>query len=174
MYFVTICTKGKEELFGEIINGKMVLNDVGDIVLKNLQQIPSYFENVFLDENTIMPNHVHFIIEIINKIVGADLVSAQNQKRQTQNLGQTQGLSLQKRDIGLLSRTIQIFKSKSTVEYIQLMKTKNISCLTKIWQRSYYDRIIRNDIELNKIREYIYKNTANWEQDRNNVENLMM
>ncbi len=54
------------------------------------------------------------------------------------------------------------------------MKSKNISCITNIWQRSFYDRIIRNEIELNKIREYIFKNPINWEKDGNNLENIFM
>jgi len=171
MYFVTVCAKDREELFGKIINRKMILSELGKIVLRNLQVIPNYFENVFFDENIIMPNHVHLIIEIIEKNVGADLVSAQNR---IQDCGQTQGLSLRNlnRNAGLLSRTIQILKSKSSVEYIRFIKSKNKSCITKIWQRSFYDHIIRNKKELEKIREYILKNPANWEQDKNNIESM--
>jgi len=173
MYFVTICTKNREHYFGEIKNGTMILNELGKIVSKNLQEIPNYFQNIFLDKYIIMPNHVHLIIEINNNIVGADLVSAQKQK--IQNYGQTRGLSLQNiSNIGLLSRIIQSFKSRSSVEYIKSMDLKNQSCLTKIWQRSFYDHIIRNEIELNKIREYIISNPKMWEQDRNNIENILM
>jgi|GEM_PF-2310364 len=118
MYFITICIKNREEFFGEIKNTEMVLNDVGKIILKNLNNVSNYSPSVFLDENIIMPNHVHLIIEIIGN-VGADLVSAQNKKIQIKNSGQTQGLSLQNSNqIGLLSKIIQAFKSKSAVEYI--------------------------------------------------------
>lgn len=168
MYFVTICTKGREELFGRAKKGKMVLNEVGEIASRELQKIPNYFENIFLDECVIMPNHVHLIIEIIDKNVGADLVSARNKK------GQTQGLSLHNSRIGLVSKIMQSYKSRTTVECIKLMKSENRSCVTKIWQRSFYDRIIRNEAELNKIREYIFKNPINWERDRNNLENIFM
>ncbi|HRZ95020.1 MAG TPA: glucose-6-phosphate dehydrogenase [Candidatus Moranbacteria bacterium] len=88
MYFITICTKNREEFFGEIKNTEMVLNDVGKIILKNLNNVSNYSPSVFLDENIIMPNHVHLIIEIIGN-VGADLVSAQNKKIQIKNSGQT-------------------------------------------------------------------------------------
>jgi putative transposase len=168
MYFVTVCTKDREELFGEIKDGEMILNRPGRIVSGCYLEIPKHFKNVFLDEYVVMPNHIHGIIEIINN-VGADLVSARTRK------GQTQGLSLQnKNNIGLLSKIIQSFKSRSSVEYIKLMKSDFGTCITKIWQRSFYDRIIRNETELNRIREYIYKNPQNWEQDRNNVENIWM
>lgn len=77
MYFVTICTKNKEPLFGRIENGKMTLNDLGEIIGKNLLKIDGCFSNVFLDEYVIMPDHIHLIVEIIdNEPVGADLVSA--------------------------------------------------------------------------------------------------
>ena len=188
MYFVTICTHNREELFGEIINGKIILNELGKIVEKYYLEIPKYHSHASLDVFVIMPNHLHGIIEINDPIttVGADLVSApapdlvsspdQNivQERQTQG-GQTQGLSLrQHQHIGLLSRIIQGFKSKSTVEYIHIMKSQNIFGFTKIWQRSFYDRIIRNDAELNRIREYIKSNPQMWERDRNKAENIFM
>jgi putative transposase len=183
MYFVTICTKEKEELFGEIKDNGMVLNELGKIVKNNLTYISDHFENIFLDKYVVMPNHIHIIFEIINKNdVGTDLVSVQKQTQgQIQDLplqnnekGQTQGLSLRKINFGLLSKVVQVFKSKSAVEYIQLMKSKNTACITKIWQRSFHDHIIRNEIELKKIREYIINNPKNWEQDRNNSENLWM
>ena len=140
IYFVTICAK----------NGKMVINDCGKIVLENLLKITTRFENVFLDEYVVMPNHIHAIIEINNNIVGTDLVSVQNIK------GQTQGLSL--RNMGMLSRVVQAFKSISVGKYIEWSKSKNFFVNTKIWQRSFYDHIIRNEISLNKIREYIRTN----------------
>jgi len=161
MYFVTICTKDREELFGKIENGEIVLNELGEIVKNNLTGIINYFKNIFLDRYVVMPNHVHLILEIINKeYVGTDLASVQ-EEGQTQNLGQTQGLSLRKINFGLLSKVVQIVKSKATVQYIQLMRSKNTPCVIKIWQRSFHDHIIRNEIELNKIREYIIKNPKN-------------
>jgi REP element-mobilizing transposase RayT len=167
MYFVTICARERENIFGKIENGKVVLNEVGEIIQKEILNIGNGLKNILVDCYIVMPNHVHFIIDI-SFDVGADLVSAQNLS------GQTQGLSLHNSDIGLLSRIIQKFKSVSTVKYIHLMKSKNRSCITKIWQRSFYDHIIRNEIELNKIREYIYKNPANWELDRNKNENILL
>jgi putative transposase len=183
MYFVTICTRNREELFGEIENGKIILSDLGKIIEKYYLEIPKCHPYTFLDVFVIMPNHLHGIIEINRHIaVGADLVSARNdvpaQNVSSFQLGQTQGLSLQslqpQQNIGLLSRTIQGFKSKSAVEHINIMRSKSTSDSTKIWQRSFYDRIIRNDAELNRIREYILVNPAMWERDRNNAENIFI
>lgn len=168
MYFITICAKDRFKYFGEIENGKMMLNELGKIAEKCYLEIPNHFLGVFLDEFMIMPNHIHVIIEINNndEIVGTDLASVRNKN------GQTQGLSL--RDIGLLSRVIQAFKSKTAVEYLKLMKLKNMPYIPKIWQRSFHDHIIRNEKSLNKIREYIQTNPQMWERDRNNAENIWM
>lgn len=179
MYFVTICARDREKLFSEIENGRIVLNDLGKLIEKHYLDIPKDNQYTSLDVFTIMPNHLHGIIEINKPIaVGADLVSAPTLHALSIKLGQTQGLSLQslpsQQNIGLLSKVIQGFKSKSTVDYIRIIKSKNITGFTKIWQRSFYDRIIRNDAELNRIREYILSNPAMWERDRNNAENIFI
>jgi len=170
MYFATICAKNKDECLGKIENGKMILNEIGKILETQLHRLKKQYSNINMDCYAIMPNHLHLIIEINNDIknknVGADLVSAH------ENLGQTQGLSL--RNVGLLSKIIQGLKSKTSVEYIKLMKSKNKYYQTKIWQRSFYDHIIRNEMSLNKIREYMITNPEMWERDRNNAENIFM
>ena len=72
MYFVTICTKDREEFFGKIEDGEMVLSKIGKIAEKFWKEIPKHFPFVILDEFVIMPNHVHLIIEIINHTVRAE------------------------------------------------------------------------------------------------------
>jgi len=145
---VTICTKDREELFGEIKNGEMVLNELGKIVFKNLKNIPYYFENINLDKFIVMPNHVHLILEINKNIVGA-----------------IHELPLQKRRNMLIPKIIGKFKMLSAKEINILANNSG----NPLWQRNYYDHIIRNEIELNKIREYILENPKNWERDRNNI-----
>jgi putative transposase len=68
LYFITICTKDKEHFFGEIENGKMILNDIGKIIQEEWLQTPIMRPNVFLDEWVIMPNHLHGILEILYQI----------------------------------------------------------------------------------------------------------
>lgn len=156
MYFVTICTKDREELFGKVGNGEMILNDVGKIVNEIWTQIPMHCSGVHLDEFIVMPNHIHGILEIINRNVGNAHVRSGNMSRSKM----------------LLSKAIHGFKSSVTrrifgnQERIYAFPTKFA------WQKSFYDHIIRNEMSLNKIREYIHKNPQNWERDRNNVENI--
>ncbi len=68
LYFITICCKNREHLFGEIVDGKMILNDIGEMAQICWNAIPEHFENVSLHSFVIMPNHVHGIIERSNKM----------------------------------------------------------------------------------------------------------
>ncbi|MDQ1283848.1 MAG: REP-associated tyrosine transposase [Patescibacteria group bacterium] len=155
MYFVTICAKNREELLGNIIDGTMFLNDAGKIVLRELKNIEKYFPNTQLDEFIVMQNHVHLIIEIIHSV----------------SVGAIHELPLRKhRRNMLIPKIVGKFKMLSAREInISLNRSGN-----PLWQRNYYDRIIRNESELNRIREYIQNNPADWERDRNNPENILL
>lgn len=162
MYFVTICTKNREELFGEIVNGKMVLNNVGNISQKCWMEIPNRFSNIHLDEFIIMPNHIHGIIEIINSLD----INVWNAHVRSKNTNRSKML---------LSKSIQGFKSSVTRKILYPEQERIYAFPTKFaWQKSFYDHIIRNEIELNKIREYVFNNPQNWKQDKNNLENVLM
>jgi len=193
LYFITICTKDRQELFGEIKDGKMVLNESGEIVKKNLIDIPNYQKNIFLDEFIIMPNHIHAIIEI-NQIVGVRFIEPRGNPTTTDfdtsgfdELGfdapgfiapgfdesnpygkkiKNNPMLINKTTLGKIVRHL---KAKSTNEI-----RKQLNPVAFSWQRNYYDHIIRNDESLNKIREYIIKNPATWERDRNMPENVFM
>jgi REP element-mobilizing transposase RayT len=156
MYFVTICTKNREHLFGEIVDKKIVLNNIGKIVLKELENIKNYFPDVHLDEFIIMQNHVHLIIEIASDISTPDDAF--------HSVGAVHEPPLRNiRRNMLIPKIVGKFKMLSAKEINVLLNNSG----NPLWQRNYYDRIIRNEIELNKIREYITKNPANWERDRN-------
>jgi len=154
-YFVTICIKDRIECLGKIKNEKMEYSRYGDIVLKYWQTIPDYYKNVFFDEWVIMPNHIHGIIVIENPV-------------ETEQCSVPTMVGKNKK-YGLLSKIVKSFKEIS-------LKTirKNYNDYEFIWQRSFYDHIIKNEKSLNKIRHYIYYNPAKWELDRNNPENLLM
>ena len=164
-YFITICTKNRQCLFGEIVNGEMILNDGGKIVEKCWIDIPEHFPNAILDEFIIMPNHIHGII-ILNELdfdnvganmvvnVGANMVvdeGANNHSplRNDRPHGTT-------RTIGSIIRGFKIGVTK------WFRQNSNIKT---VWQRNYYDHIIRNEIELIKIRKYIINNPKNWFND---------
>jgi len=143
LYFVTICTENRKCLFGNIFNGKMVLNDVGNMIEKLWNKIPDRFNTMQLDVFQIMPNHVHMIFRIV---VGAGFMPARI-KRATTGVAPTIG------------NIIGTFKSLTTHEYITGVKYNGWEPFNKrLWQRNYYEHIIRTENDLNKIREYIKLN----------------
>ncbi|MFA6160453.1 MAG: transposase [Parcubacteria group bacterium] len=175
MYFVTICTKDKEYFFGDVKNGEMVLNDVGKMVNKYWREIPAHFLFVKLDEFVVMPNHVHGIVEIShdeinNDCGGVDGVETQHCCVSTvPPLNTKTSNTFYKLKPGSLPVIIRSFKS-----IVAKNCKKQFLNIGFAWQPRYYDQIIRNEISLNKIREYIQINPQMWERDRNKTENIFM
>ena len=167
LYFVTICINKRLCLFGDVVDERMKMNDAGNIIQSWWNKLSEKYQNIKLDEYIIMPNHFHGIVYI----VGADpCVCPKGQTFPTQPKGEHIGSPL--RNIIPLSRMMQWFKSMSTNDYIRNVKQNGWSPFyNKLWQRNYYDRIIRNEDELNKIREYIIHNPLKWDLDRNNPKN---
>jgi len=167
-YFVTICTKNRQKYFGDIIDNKMILNNYGEIIKKYWLEIPKHFNNVELDEFVVMPNHVHgiIIIESNNNVVGVSFMKPEikmaiaKSNRHMVLMNQKTGLINQTPTLGLI---IRYFKSKCTYEI-----HKN-GFNNKLWQRNYYEHIIRTEYSLFKIRQYIRDNPKNWGEDRNNI-----
>jgi putative transposase len=141
-YFVTICTNGRFEYFGEISNGKMELSNAGQMVAKIWMELQEKFVGVSLDQFVIMPNHLHGII-ILSKNI-------------EHTLGQILG----------------IFKSLSTLEYTKLVKSKLAPSFDKkLWQLNFYERIIRDEKELLETQKYITDNPFQYELDKLNPNN---
>ena len=160
-YFVTICAKNKTEYFGEIINGKMILNEYGEIANQCWVEIPEHFLDASLDEHIIMPNHIHGIIVIETSMM---MVGAQNfVPLQREQINKFQHIV--PRSLGSIIRGFKIGVTKWC---------RNNNYNEFQWQKNYYDRIIRNEKELDKIRKYIFENPLKWEIDKNNPENLFM
>jgi putative transposase len=156
-YFVTLCIKGKGCLLGEIVNRAMVLNDAGKMIEKWWCKLSEKFEFIELDKYVIMPNHFHGIVNI----VGADPGVCPVIKNKNINQGEHTGSPLH--------RIVQLFKTMTTNEYIHGVKQYNWPPFSgKLWQRNYYEHIIHNEDELNKIREYIVLNPATWHEDDEN------
>jgi REP element-mobilizing transposase RayT len=157
-YFITICTQNRECLFGKIEDGELRLNDVGEMIQAFWDEIPSYYPGIDIDEFIVMPNHIHGIIVI----VGADPCGrpglANPQNGQARGPAPT-GLSLP--DIA------HRFKTMTTKRYADGVKQNGWSAFHgKLWQRNYWEHIIRNESELNSIRLYIQINPAQWELDK--------
>ncbi len=163
-YFVTVCTHNRASLFGEIVNGEMQLNDVGRMVATQWRSLSERFSSVQPDAFVVMPNHMHGIIALID--VGAALVAAQGMahrinppRRATTRVAPTKSLGT----------VIGAYKSLTTVEYARGVKMLGWSPFAgKLWQRNYYEHIIRNETALSRIRQYIKDNPARWAEDPEN------
>jgi len=157
-YLVTICTHNRQPLFGEIRNGIMLLNSYGRIACPQWLQLVYRFSNLELGEWVIMPNHVHGIL----------IITGRGEASQKRNNGQVNTLITDASPLrpngtesGSIGAIIQNFKSVTSRKInSQLGKSKE-----PIWQRSYYEHIIRNENEMQSIADYIVTNPLNWEQD---------
>jgi len=154
-YFITICTKNREEWVGKVKSGIMLLNKFGEIAKNFWTEIPGHFEDVKIDEFSIMPNHAHGILIIERNMVGNAYMRS-NQRNAFMH-------SLQDKTKMLLSKIIQQYKASVTQKINNLQNDIPFQ-----WQRSFYDHVIRNEIELSRIREYIQNNPLKWDLDREN------
>lgn len=146
-YFITICTQNRRCQFGRMVNAAFVMNDVGQVVQQCWNDIPLHFPHMKLDVFVVMPNHIHGILLIVHR--PADSMG-------TEQFG--------KPVPGSISTIIRSFKSAVTRHINNLRQTPG----ARLWQRNYWEHIVRNENELNRIREYIVRNPQNWEMDRLN------
>jgi len=166
-YFVTIRAYKKEFLFGNIVGKQMVCNELGGIIMKELLRIPERFSNTVLDCFVVMPNHVHFILSvgaIHESPVHEPPFNFDNVQSDAQ-IGAIRELPLrEKRRKMLLSKMVGYFKMNSgkKINYIR----QSSGC--PVWQKNYFERIIRDENELQRIREYILQNPLRWSQDEEN------
>lgn len=178
-YFVTICAKDRACLFGEVQDGEMRLNEAGQMAANDWIVLPERFPTVQIDEFVVMPNHLHGIIILTghndetrtnNAVVGAPLMGARlpDVAQFRAGIGERGGT-----DDAMPGTTLGdvtgAYKSITTNHYIIGVKQNGWPSFPgKLWQRNYYERIIRNNEELNRIRKYIINNPANWQQNKKN------
>lgn len=177
-YFVTICVYGRECLFGKIVGGEMRLNQYGEIIRSVWEESPGHFPSIDTDTYVIMPNHFHGII-VVGDNVGAGfprpILETRNQPRcveaerggENQIPGGEKGGEtppLRKPTIG---QVVGYFKYQSSKQVNMLRDNSGVP----LWQRNYYERIIRSDAELNAARKYILENPLKWDQDKENPVN---
>ena len=168
-YFVTIVTWQREMLFGEIVDGVMVLNDFGKIVQWEWLDLPKRFKYLELGTYIIMPNHVHCIL-IFHDHVGATrqgLTDALAGKEPMQTID-SDGIDGSPLPRGpkpaSLGAIMSQFKSRVTKRLWKIPALKN----TPIWQRNYYEHIIRSESEMDRITRYIESNPSMWMDDDEN------
>ncbi len=157
-YYVTICARDKKLMFGEIANGEIYLNEAGSIVQAVWSSMPERFPHVKLDAYMIMPNHMHGIIELLE----SDVDRANNASRAAQSIVSERNVinPLSARKRAALGEIIRAFKGATT----NCIRTKVRPDFA--WQEDYYEHIVRNDKDLERIRKYIFDNPAQRESDR--------
>jgi REP element-mobilizing transposase RayT len=167
-YFVTICTHQRAPLFGQVVDGEMVINSWGQIVQSCWDEIPRHFPSVELDAFVVMPNHVHGIIVIVGDVGATHGSPLQTPNRSPVHLGDELPLPpVRSSDPphgaapGSLGAILGQYKS-SVTRYLNRLPNPPDHPL---WQRNYHDHIIRHEHDLNRIREYIIHNSARWPQD---------
>ncbi len=191
-YFITLITQDKVNLFGEIIEDRVSLNVIGQFIRSAWLRLPRFFP-IRHDEWVLMPNHLHGIIWILDPgsheemidqrkgeaFVNIDLESSDSRSPNTSSL-QPWAIGTKRGSLGAI---IQNFKSISTRKINQLIVDthkgeafdnqeltiprqilSNASPL-QVWQRNYFERIVRNEKELDRIRQYIIDNPRKWAED---------
>ena len=144
-YFITTCSRNREHLFGEIKEGTMILSQIGHMVETTWLNLPSRFSNLELDAFQVMPNHVHGILA----------------------LGGT--------DKTPLGNVMKAFKSLAFRAYYEFLRDTNRLQFeeAKSWQRNYWDHVIRDEQDLQKCRNYVLANPANWQHDDEHLNRLL-
>jgi REP element-mobilizing transposase RayT len=168
-YFITVCVRNRECLFGEIRAGKTCLNDAGQMVAKWWLELEHKFLGITPGEFMVMPNHFHGIIYIIAPaVVGADLRVGLDARVSPGAPGEEIVAADQGAHAGApLPEVVQWFKTMTTNEYIRGVKNLGWPRFPgKLWQRNYYEHIIQNQAELEGIYLYIESNALKWEQDQ--------
>ena len=177
-YFITICCKDRKCRFGKIVVGASVmeLNECGQIAYDEWLKLSERFSNFELDVFQIMPNHMHGII-VLNDIVGATLAVAQNAVAQNAVAQNVPNGIIALNDVGATARDaptttnatigdiVGAYKSLVANGCLDIYKTKN-ETMGKLWQRNYYEHIIRNEQSYQTISDYIINNPAKWKDDK--------
>lgn len=178
-YFITICTKNRQHFFGEIRNGKLIQTKQSQICMTCWLDLPNHYPNCILDAFVIMPNHVHAVIFIDNSAIDTDtapvetgLKPVSTRKPVSTPVPKPPGTH----DKTARAKTNRNRKKYSLSEIVRGFKTFTARKINEyqntqgqpFWQTRFHDRIIRDENELNRIREYIQNNPRNWKEDRNN------
>lgn len=156
-YFITICCEDRIHRFGKVSGDEMILNQSGTIAYNEWINLAERFPNFELDVFQIMPNHMHGIIVLSDRTtVGATLAVAQEQNelnRATARVAPT------------IAEIVGAYKSIVSNACLQLFKSHN-KIMGKLWQRNYYEHIIRDERAYQNISNYIINNPGKWNEDK--------
>ena len=152
VYFLTLCTHERETLLGDVVDNVVRLNDYGQIVAKAWDDLPGHYSHVELDAFVIMPNHVHGIIVLNDDVVRAGLRPAPTRPAPTPT---------KRHALPEIVRTLKSFSARRINE-------SHATPGVPVWQRNYYEHVVRSEHELNAIRAYIQNNPLRWALDHDN------
>lgn len=156
VYFVTICIQGRRCLFGEIIDGDMQINELGETASRYWKKIETLHPFFRLGEFIIMPNHIHGIIFIENEEKITDTVGATHRAARKNDRGISE-IHMHKKSISSVINhykgAVKKWANKNEYEYFS-------------WQRNYHEHIIRDEKSLEMISEYIMYNPVTWKDDK--------
>ena len=159
-YFITICTHDKKPTLGKIVDCETRLSDTGRIVENCWLEIPKHFPNVYLDEWIVMPNHIHGIIVI--KFPRALEVSNEGTVCRAPTSRKNDELeSFGKPVSGSLATIVRSFKAAATKTVREQFGTE----VLPLWQRNYFEHVIRNEKSFHAIQNYIWENPLHWNTD---------
>jgi putative transposase len=153
-YFVTVCTAGRRCILGNIVQGKIVLSAAGEVVQECWKEIPVHFPHVRTHAFQVMPNHVHGIVEILHKGMCRGGVSPPLSPSRGGETPPLHGVTL--------GNVVAFFKYQATRRINVIRETPG----RKVFQRSFHDRIIREDTEYFFVEQYISLNPIMWQFDR--------
>ena len=160
-YFVTVCAAQKAHLFGAVSSGEVQCSEIGDVILEEWRASAQIRQELALDAFVIMPNHIHGIVWLLEEnqavLSHASIVSGVGATGRSPLRGNV-AAGPAKKSLGAF---VAGFKSAVTTRINKARATPSVP----VWQRNYHDRIIRNDRELNAVREYIAFNPHNWSSD---------
>jgi REP element-mobilizing transposase RayT len=164
-YFVTMVAWHRECLFGEVVDGKMKLSKFGLVATQQWEKLPKRFRNIELGAFVIMPNHMHGIIVIMAGRGTAENLQSLDGESTRRAPTQEQ---FQKPVKGSIPTIVRSYKSAVSYRINLIRDTQDIP----VWQRNYYEHVIRDDKDLQKKTDYINANPLLWDQDEENPSNI--
>ncbi len=147
VYFVTVCTQDRKCFLGNVGNGTVELSHIGKTAHEFWFEIPKHFKNVQLDAFVVMPNHIHGIIFIDDNCRGGVTPPPRNPT---------------------LGQIVAYYKYQTSKIINQIRNTIGMP----VWQRNYYEHVIRNEKELNQTRQYVINNPLQWKFDKENPDTI--
>jgi putative transposase len=173
-YFITVVVQDRACLFGEVVDGVMQLNAAGQMMQGLWEALPLHYHGVDTDEFVVMPNHLHGIVVLTGGDDDGAHSAGDNVASMTKGVRQPPGQALGPAPSGAGATTLSLpavvhrFKSLTTTRYSMGVREHRWQAFRRrLWQRNYYEEVIRNQAALDGIRRYVAENPLGWEYEEN-------